>query len=135
MTQQQGPRDWLQYGALQRGAAQAGIPEWQQRLMTGAGFAPFGAGAAMPQEGVQFAPEGWQQGLMDQAAQYIQPHQISPQQFQNMLPSEREQLAGLVETPPELGGYGGWWADYLDRMMKSWPTGGQAQGVSSFAGW
>jgi len=141
MTQQQGPRNWLQYGALQRQAQPGGRPDWEQRLLTGAGFAPFQGGGPMPvaTEGVQFGPQleaGWQQNLMDNAMQqYIQPHQIGPQQWANMAPSEREQLMGLVEMPQQLGGYGGWAEDYLDRMMKGWPTGGNVQGVSAFTGW
>jgi len=179
LTQQQGPRDWLQYGALQRQGGQAGLggqaqmPVWQQRLLEGTGFAPFEGGAAMPPletggwqqnlmnqpqqglgaapfqggvpmppEGVQFGPElgvappqaPWQQALTQQAMGFIQPHQISPQQWQNMMPSEREMLMGQVETPVQLGGWGMYPEDYLDRMLKSWPTG-QAQGISSFQGW
>lgn len=140
MTQQQGPRDWMQYGALQRQVQPGLRPEWEQRLLEGAGFAPFQGGGPMPvaTDGVQFGPEleaGWQQNMMDQGMQYIQPQTISPQQWANMLPSEKEQLMGLVETPQEMGGYGGWAQDYLDRMMKSWPTGGNVRGASQFGGW
>jgi len=183
LGQQQGPRNWLQYGALQRGAGIGNVPEWQRRLQEGLGFAPFQGGAAMPAateqhargalpgppiygeggpgltiptEGVQFGPQvapggnrfpiipgvpnpntqpGWQGNLMNQAMQYIQPQTISPQQWQNMMPSEKEMLMGQVETPQELGGWGGWAPDYLQRMQAAWPTGGQVQGISQWGGW
>lgn len=77
---------------------------------------------------------GWQDNLMQQAMSYIQPHTISASQWADMLPSEREQLAGLVEAPVEMGGYAGWWDDYYAQMQAAWPTG-DAVPVSRFAGW
>lgn len=144
-TQMQGPRNWLQYGALQRQAAQTQIPEWQRRLQEGLGFAPFQGGAAMPStappapayvgdRATGFIPpagiaEPIEQNLMQ--PQYIQPQQVAPQQWWNMMPSEQEQLMGLIESPVEIGGYGGYAPDWLQQMQSAWPTG-QATPTSYF---
>ena len=169
MTQMQGPRNWLQYGAMQRAGDQTQFPVWQQRLAEGLGFPTFQAGRATPpvgqgwsnapigsgtsgtdtqaqlsqlmgqQEqgtvdanGQQLAP--WQQNVMQQAMNYIQPSAITAEQWAGMTPTEQQMLAGQVETPAEMGGWGGNWDDYFKQMSSAWPTG-QVTAKSQFSGW
>jgi hypothetical protein len=47
----------------------------------------------------------------------VSPWQVRPQQWNNMLPSEKEGLAGLIDQ-------GGLWApDWEEQMKRAWPTG------------
>jgi hypothetical protein len=139
-----GPRDWVQYANVQRAAEGTALPAWAQMLMQGQSFAPYqGAGqaqAATPQGMLQPAQTDWASQLMAQAQQptayapqamgFLQnPQQVRIDQWNNMLPSEQQMLAGAVDSS------GGYFDDWYTKMMKAAPTGGKAQGTSWFSGW
>jgi hypothetical protein len=66
-----------------------------------------------------YNPQKWAQ-----MGQQLSPWQVSPTQWQNMLPSEMEGLAGMIESG------GGYAPDWLAQMQKSWPTGGTVNPTS-----
>lgn len=60
---------------------------------------------------------------------YFQGHQMTPEQWNNMLPSEQQMLQGWVE-----GIQGDYFDDYLAKMQRAAPTG-QGGNISQFGGW
>jgi len=93
------------------------VPSAQAQPGYGGGY----AGQAPPTQQTQAAAPSW-------AMRYIQPHQVRPNQFANMTPSEQQMLAGYIESQ------GGVWEDWLKKMRAAAPTG-KAVGTSYFAGW
>jgi len=126
LATQRGPENWLQYSALQSALGAGPLPAWQQALMQ-----QQGQEYVAPQaEGVEFggpAAPTWGQ-------QYLLPQQMQPAEWYGMEPSQQAMLQGLVESPQAIGGYGGYWPDWMNAMSQSWATGGPITGISQWGG-
>lgn len=105
-------------GGMQLGA----MPATQPVEMQGGAVAesPYGA------PGMESPYGAWAQDIYQQIA--ARPQMVSPEQWANMTPAEREMLLGAVE------GAGGYSPDWYQMMLKAAPTGGGVQGTSWFGG-
>jgi hypothetical protein len=85
-----------------------------------------GWGSASPAQvpGGQQVQGGYNPTQWQQMGQQLSPWSVSPTQWNNMLPSEMEGLAGMIESG------GGYAPDWLAQMQKSWPTGGNVNATS-----
>jgi len=128
-----GPRDWMQYWNVARSAQGTPLPRWATALQQGLSLPAYQAPGAIPENlgfwgpNVSAAPQGGGgggQGWAQSLGTFL-PHQINPQQWGNMLPSEREGLLGYVENQ------GMYAPDYLQQMQAAWPS----RGISTRTVW
>ncbi len=145
LASQQGPADWVNYWKLVRGVGGSDVPAWMTQVQGKYNLPAWGReygqtapaswdqlaqqyGQAQPQAGwagqigtgaPQAATpnrtgqiENWQQ----QAGQ-MNPWQVSSRQWSTMLPSEKQGLAGLINSS------GGWGEDWLQQMQNAFPQG------------
>lgn len=83
------------------------LPPWASQPTYGAPQSGGGSVGSLP---------GWSEAIGS-----IKPYQITPQQWNRMMPSEQEGLLGAVES------FGGWGPDFLAMMQRAWPQGNAAQ--------
>lgn len=120
-----GPENWFQYLATQRRAEATQLPAFAQALAAGTGLPAWQAPApGIPLAGQPAPVAAPAAGGVPSFAAPL-PHQITPQQWFNMYPSEQ----GYLQSGLEYGG--GYMPDYLEQMQRAWPTG-QATGISYF---
>lgn len=117
-----GPEDWMAQSFAQRGLQpQVGAqPPWWGAAVGGEQLPAYGY---MGQPGAPMGAEPYVPPIV--------PWQVAPQSWMSMQPSEQGMMQGYVESPTWMGGMGGYWPDFQQQMLASWPTG-TARGVSFF---
>jgi len=117
LASQRGPQDWISYWNTVRNAQQTNLPAWAQALAQNLNLPAFQGPTTVPPsvpgQGAPATGTTTEGGTMPT----ISPIQITPQQYNNLLPSEIAGLQGLVEQS------GGWMPDFLAQMQRAWPTG------------
>jgi len=97
------PTDAYQYAAPQAtGVAPAQAPALAQQMA-----AMYGGAAPTAQQAT------WRPTLPT-----IQAHQVTPQMWNSLVPSEQQGLIAMIE------GQGGWGPDWMQQMQNAWPKGG-----------
>ncbi len=115
-----GPSDWLRYWSTVRAAEPTSLPTWAASLAQGLTLPAYQAPTMEPLAvGQVWGATGQPSTGQGEAARMptILPQHITAAQWRNLLPSEQAGLQGLVEAQ------GGWWPDFAQQMMASWPTG------------